>query len=105
MDELILNNVKVEWVEIGEGRSGYYNPDDPDDVELLRFYVSTLVDGEWQDVHDGSYCTNFPYSATPEQRKKALEKIMDSVYEPLTSDSPYKKILERMSWIGLDDIE
>jgi len=36
---LIKNNIMVEWVELGEGLSGDYNPDDPKDIELLRFDI------------------------------------------------------------------
>jgi len=42
--EMIRDNIMVEWVELGEGLCGDYNPDDPDDIELLRFDVSRLDD-------------------------------------------------------------
>lgn len=29
--------VKVEWVDLGEGKCGDYDPTDPDDVALLRW--------------------------------------------------------------------
>ena len=104
MNELIRGNLKVEWVELGEGLSGDYNPDDPDDIELLRFYVAVLKDGDWEDLDDASYCTNMPVSATPEQRRKGLKKIMDVVYERASSRQSIKKMCERLSWIGVNDV-
>ncbi|MCJ7760608.1 hypothetical protein MUP59_05640 [Candidatus Bathyarchaeota archaeon] len=102
MDELIRDRVKIEWVELGEGWSGDYQPDDPDDEELLRFDVSRLDDGEWNDqLQDASYCTAFPAKATKEQRTKGLKFIMNQCYDDVISDN-YKRTLERMSWINLD---
>jgi len=43
MDKLKKGKVIIEWVELGEGWSGDYNSDDPEDEELLRFdaYIET----------------------------------------------------------------
>lgn len=102
--ELIRDRVKVEWWELGEGWFGEWDPDDPEDEELLRFYVSWLDDdGEWIDPQDCSYCTRFPAKSTPEQRAKALEMIMDKVYDAMVDQQGYEvRILEHMSWIALD---
>jgi len=107
---LVKGNVKVEWVELGEGWSGDYNEEDPNDEELLRFDVSIWLPdvddvqgvGDWCDPGDASYCTRFPASATPEQRLKGLELIMNEVYEDATAGHRIKKICEHLSWIGLD---
>jgi len=105
MDKLIKDNVMVEWAELGEGIDGDYNPDDPEDIELLRFDVSRLVDGEWQPIDDASYCTQVPVSATPEQRAKGLQWIMDEVYEGVSQGYSIKKLCEQLSWISLKSIE
>lgn len=105
MDKLIKDNVMVEWTELGEGIDGDYNPDDPEDVELLRFDVSRLIDGEWEAIDDASYCTQVPVSATPEQRAKGLQRIMDEVYEGASQGYSIKKICEHLSWISLKNIE
>jgi len=105
MNELIRDNVKVEWVELGEGIDGDYNEDDPNDIELLRFDVSRLVNGEWEMIDDASYCTQVPVSATPEQRAKGLEWIMSEVYNGASEGYSIKKICEVMSWISLESIE
>ena len=42
--------VRVQWVELGEGMSGEYSEDDPDDIELLRFDVLIYEDGSWLDI-------------------------------------------------------
>lgn len=100
--ELIKDNVKVEWVELGEGWAGEYDPDDPDDEELLRFDVSIFQNGEWEDVI--SYCTQFPVKSTKEQQEKALAYLMDHFYEPLTKGDGIKHIAAEMSWISLETI-
>jgi hypothetical protein len=103
-DELIRDRVMVSWVELGEGWSGDWNPNDPDDEELLRFDVYWKDDdGEWDVPQDCSYCTAFPASATPEQREKGLALIMDAVYDAMVAQQGYEVgILERMSWINLE---
>ena len=59
---IIRDNVRVEWDYIGEGISGDYNGDNPEDIKLLRFRVSSRDGAEdiWTDVDDGSYCTCMP---------------------------------------------
>lgn len=101
-NEIIKGNIKVEFVAIGEGLLGEYNPDDPDDVELLRFYVSRQHGDDWEDVCDASYCTLLPVSSSNERKQRELEKIMDEVYEPASRGDSIKKICERLSWIGGD---
>lgn len=43
----------LEWVDLGEGLDGDYNPENPDDRPLLR--ADLYGDGEALD--GGSYCT------------------------------------------------
>jgi len=104
-DKLVRGNIKVEWVELGEGIDGDYDPDDPDDAELLRFEVSRFEGDEWVPIDDASYCTQVPVSATPEQRAKGLQMIMDEIYEFASEGHSIKKLCERLSWISLEAIE
>jgi hypothetical protein len=95
---LIDGKYKVEWVNLGEGKDGDYNPGDPDDVELLRFDVS--FNGEL--IPDGSYCTLMPVNTQERILKKGLERIMDIINDKCgTGDycENSKKILEELSWI------
>lgn len=94
----------VEWSELGEGIDGDYQPDDAEDVELLRFDVSRKVGDSWEAIDDASYCTQVPVSATPDQRMKGLQLIMDEVYEWASQGYSIKKVCERLSWISLESI-
>lgn len=98
--------VKVEFENIGEGLSGDYNPLDPDDINLLRFYVSVFDDGEWVEKDDASYCTYIPEEATVEQKKAALELLLDRFYDALSQDVTVsvKKLGEELSYISLEDV-
>ena len=97
--EITKGNVKVCWVELGEGFNGDYDPEDPDDIELLRFDVMHLVDGEWLYVESASYCTLFPVQADADLKAQALAILMDRFYEPVTQGISIKKLAEEMSWI------
>ena len=104
-DLIEKDRVRVEWVELGEGLCGEYDEDDPEDVELLRFDVSQLKDGEWIEVCDASYCTLVPVTATPEERIAGLQILLDQFYEPVMEGHRCKKLGERMSWISMEDIK
>jgi hypothetical protein len=102
---LTRNDVTVEWESIGEGFNGDYDPEDPDDQPLLRFYVSRrsvspsgLV--AWDEVEDASYCTQVPEATPAPVLAKLLEQLMDEFYEPVTQGRSVKKLGERLSWIS-----
>ena len=90
----------------GEGLHGDYNPKDPEDIELLRFYVSVLQDGVWEEKEDASYCTQFPVSATDEEKLAGLDLLLDRIFDALSEDIdvPVKKLGESLSWINLDEL-
>jgi hypothetical protein len=95
MFELTANGVTVELDDIGEGLSGDYDPEDKDDIPLLRFTV--LKDNE--PVEDASYCTQVPTNVTITEATKILGAIMNEVAEPLEQGYSIKKMCERLSWI------
>lgn len=101
---LTKGNVLVEFVDLGEGWVGDYDPDDPYDESLLRFDVS-LVDPSnmsYIPVDDASYCTRIPVDTDVETLSTLLGIIMGEVYEPLQEGHSIKKICERLSWIDLE---
>lgn len=85
--------VTLEW--IGEGLSGDYNPDDPDDLPLLRFTVYKRFGGTWEQLDDGSYCTLLTTSLTPAQAQAVLKRIWLRVSD---ATSP-KRVCEALSWM------
>ena len=95
MYELTIKNVTVELADIGEGLSGDYDPDDKDDIPLLRFTV--LKDDE--PVEDASYCTQVPTDITPNEAAEILSAIYLEVAEPVMQGLSIKKMCERLSWI------
>jgi len=103
MISLIRNSVKVEFENIGEGRCGDYDPDDPDDVNLLRFSVYYLCDEiAWVPVDDASYCTQLPANTSREILEQATRRIMDEVEDAVRSGDSVKKMCEELSWMSPD---
>jgi hypothetical protein len=83
---------------------GDYNPDDPDDVNLLRFDVYVkLENGEWEPIDDASYCTNMPADAPKEVLERALRCIFNRYRDVIDGPEIYtsvKKLGEELSYIG-----
>jgi len=108
--------VMVEWVSIGEGLQGEYDPDNPEDVELLRYdaYVRSIDpdtdeqrgleidfmrDG-WGTLQDSSYCTQTPASTPRETLKQLAQLMADRLADKL--DAGWKRTAEEMSWAHPD---
>jgi hypothetical protein len=100
--ELIKDNVKVIWENIGEGWSGDYDEDDPEDENLLRFTVYVNDDGQWTEVDDSSYCTHVSANTDNDELMRLLNVLMNEFYNVLHYDiyASVKKLGERMSWIS-----
>jgi hypothetical protein len=92
----IRGDRKVEWVDLGEGWSGDYDPSDPEDEALLRFDVMERDDDEWVAIDDASYCTQMPADSSEDILRRGAAIIMDATY----GKSNIKKICEELSWIS-----
>lgn len=95
---LVDGKYRVEWVNLGEGKDGDYDPSDPNDVELLRF--DAYFDEE--SIPDGSYCTLMPVNTSEDILKKGLERIMDTIYDKRCVGDCWRgcgKVFEELSWI------
>jgi len=97
--------VLVEWTDLGEGFEGDYNPDDPEDIALLRFDISLIDNGELIPIDDASYCTQVPVDTDDEILKAGLEMIMDEIFDAVILGNSIKKACERMSWISIKSIQ
>ena len=106
------SRLRVDWINLGEGYSGDYNEDDPDDENLLRFDVYAAADPDpnnelddgWVMVEDASYCTQVPASTDPEELERLLRAIFDR-YDDVIDDyikhgTSVKKLGEELSWIA-----
>ena len=95
---IIRNNVKIEWVNLGEGLDGDYDPTAEYDINLLRFDVYRFDGKDWTAIEDGSYCTmiqsNAPYAVLQEN----LVHFMDTIYDDVSTHGKAKRLGEQLSW-------
>jgi hypothetical protein len=104
---LSIGNDKVVWEYIGEGMSGDYCEDDPDDVPLLRFSCYRLQQVwetgqfDWEELDNGSYCTQLTVDESVDNLLKAAQTILDRI----SGTDVYKRALEEMSWLEHADFE
>lgn len=96
--QLAEGNYKAEWVNIGEGWDGDYNPNDPDDTPLLRFDTYRKNGDEWEPIDDGSYCTAMPVGTPDNILLRALQLIVADL-NAVVDLSP-KRALEALSWMN-----
>lgn len=85
---------RLEWVDLGEGVSGDYDPEDPTDTPYLRADLYEQVNGEWTEPRDTSYCTLAP-TFTPEV---LLKRYADELFRDLTKASSAKRVMQSWTW-------
>ena len=119
--EVTKDNIRVTLEWIGEGYCGQYNPENPTDEPLIRFYVekkslifdptqinnlhtSCFLYGDWEDIEDASYCTQLSVFTAKDKLQKIAELILDRVYSDVVADRSIKKLCERLSWITAYDL-
>lgn len=105
MTELTRNEIMIDLEYDGEGWHGFYNPKNPDDEKLLRFTVYRIEDDDVIPIENASYCTKLPATITEDQKIKALEIIMDEIYEPAIEYKSIKRICEDLSWIMPESLD
>ena len=99
--ELIKDNVKVIWENIGEGRCGDYNEADEEDENFLRFRAFVKQDNDWEEVDDSSHCTYVAADTDTNTLNKLLNILLAEFYNILhdNPEASVKKLSERLSWI------
>lgn len=102
--KVIQGEFKVTWDWIGEGYHGDYDPSDPEDEALLRFYCYRKNNGQWEEIDFTSYCTRVSRTTPPETLKvlskpifSALEKNLKP--EQYTASRTLERELEKLSWM------
>ena len=93
--------IRADWYNAGEGLCGDYNPEDPDDINLLRFDIYRKEDDKWKTVEDASYCTRVP-ADTEKEKLSELLLVIYKRYNEVLKDAPeasVKKLGEELSWI------
>lgn len=98
LPSIIRNNVKIDWVNLGEGNDGDFDPENPEDENLLRFDVSRTSKDGWEAIDDGSYCTMVPATANTDQLKYLLAHFMDVIYDDVSAHGKAKRLCESLSW-------
>lgn len=94
---------EASWVNINEGISGDYNPDDPEDTNMLRFDFGFARAQETL----CSYCTNVPASTGDAALIILLRRILTRLSETyrIFGQGEMDRAAQELSWIdGLDDL-
>jgi len=93
--EYVRDDRMVEFSYEGEGRNGDFDPNDPNDVALLRFTVWDRDGDDWEPMTDGSYCTLLPKGTDDGIVNAAARLVMDTLE---VANSP-KRACEQLSQV------
>lgn len=94
---IIRDNVRIDWVNLGEGHDGDYDPTDKYDENLLRFDVSRFDGKYWEAIEDGSYCTQVPSATPPQVLIEHLKHFMSEIYDDVSAHGRAKRTCESLS--------
>lgn len=100
------NRLMVYLVDIGEGYEGDYDPEDPDDAELLRIDAYPLKeDGTIDDDRTFSVCTSIKKDSTPLIQRKAIHHIYWAIRQFMKDNpgSSLKAVMEDLSYLSDED--
>lgn len=119
--EIEDSRLKVELADIGEGFNGDYNPDDPQDVPLVRFYVyeregadalaceNDMPDNDgWVPVRESSCCTGIPVDSPRHELEEYAQIVFDEFADALPvkdTGASVKSLADRLSWLGMKRTE
>jgi hypothetical protein len=92
------NGLSLVWEYIGEGRSGDYDPEDPEDVPLLR--ASLQYNGEVLD--SGSYCTFAQVSTDREKLAESAQYLMKMIEVDSENLRFNHRVMEQWTWLNYD---
>ena len=99
------SGLRVDWIYIGEGLSGDWNPNNPNDIPLLRFDVYYLSgEDQWDMVDDGSYCTNMEWGTSSDILARAAMLIIFNMEDKIGKTS-YRQALQDLSWMKAEDFK
>lgn len=116
MKVTIDDELTVEWAQLGEGLQGDYDPDNPEDVEVLRLDViiteaaaeryrvfgEPAGDGQLFTPDGCSAATNVPADIDPREGRLLLARIGAVLHAEMVADRPLRRAVERLSWVGGD---
>lgn len=97
LEVLGRDDLSVEWEYIGEGWSGDYQDDDPEDRPLLRANLSY----KGQVLDDGSYCTAATTITPRKELRQAAKELMAHVKVSDSYRDTYcfnRRVMEQWTW-------
>jgi hypothetical protein len=102
--EATVGKVTVCFIDIGEGYSGDFDPEDPTDVPLYRVDVTQDIGADLT-VEDGdtaSFCTNIRLDLKDYDYQSLAQKAAEYAAAFIADDGSTRGAAERISWWTTD---
>ncbi len=96
--------VRVTWVSEGEGYNGKFEPDNPEDTLLLRFYCSIKEEDTALIVAFETRRTCFTADSSLEDKAAALDVLLERFYDAYTNhpEQDISALADELSYISAD---
>jgi hypothetical protein len=91
---------KVEFLCIGEGKNGEYDPFNPEDLPLMRLFIYELKNGIYEEIHTTQ--TNIVASLSIEQLNNAFGFLVSQITSTLDFPENLDKLMKFFSWAQIN---
>jgi hypothetical protein len=92
------DDIRVVLDYIGEGRSGDYDDEDPEDIPLMRVYIEREEEGDWTEIqHDASACLMLPATTPKDKLQQIAADFLQQVLNNL--DACFEEMVGDWTWL------
>jgi len=104
---LFDNDIKAAWINLKEGRDGDFNPDDPDDINFLRFQLFKWDEkaNDYIEAPNSSYCSRVPVAISREKAIGLLDTIMETTKNELMWAGHAQETCEKLAQMEPSELE
>lgn len=100
-----IGDYRLTFLDDGEGLDGRYDPNDPNDVPLMRFFLEQHGMLGWEPIENTSYCTRVNARLPRKELEFAARWILRRFRLALDSGSSAKRASAELSWVNTDDVQ
>lgn len=100
-----IGDYRLTFLDDGEGLNGRYDPDNPNDIPVMRFFIEQHDGSSWEPIENTSHCTRVSARLPKKELEFAARWILRHFMRALAYCSSVKRASAGLSWISTDDVQ